>query len=89
MSREPLKPGDLCLLLPGGVQHQEFVGQIHTLGRSVSVWAYIGHPVAWGFDPPVHIGESELFWSPQNLRKLDNPGDDEVDEISTRREVTA
>ena len=89
VSREPLKTGDLCQLLPGGAHHQTFVGQIHVLGVKTGVFARHGFPEAWTFDPPIWVNGSILCWAAQHLRKLGNPGDDEVDEISTRREVMA
>src|SRR6185503_8575563 len=81
-----LKRGDLCLLKPGGVAHQEFVGQIHTLGRPMmqreKESAGGGHiaETHWLFEPPVFTRYgSELGWGESRLKKLDNPGDDEVD----------
>jgi len=84
-----MKSGDMVMLKPGGVRHQEFVGHVYELGRSVTpleaAMAGGGCETHWLFNPSVRTKEgNHLGWGESRLQKIEKPGDDEVDVHSFR-----
>jgi len=88
--KHEIKPGDLVLLKRSNNAMRKFVGQIHTVDRlltplELSVSGVSGR--VWCFSPQLidPVDGIPVAWREPDLQKLDNPGDDEVDEISTRK----
>ena len=76
-----IKAGDLVILVratnPKLVQH---IGEIRTVVRPSD---YIGG--AWYLDPPVFgMNGLQASWREGDMRRIDNPGDDAVDEVIQR-----
>lgn len=74
------KRGDLVLLLAGGVAHQGFVNQIHTLGEPMTQHqkelAGGGHiaETHWLFKPPIFSRTgAEIGWGESRLKKINGP----------------
>lgn len=72
-----MKTGDLvvCLLTPNPAHHR-FEGAIRRIGPVEN----IVNGTHWHLDPPTMLGGRSLLWNARVLRKIDNPGDDAVDE---------
>ena len=78
------KAGDLVILVRAkNPTCQHLIGSIRMLERR-----WDGTPTSWFVIPPCIASNGlEATWAEVGMRPINNPGDDEVDEISLRRVI--
>jgi len=81
------KVGDVCITRSDQIQVKENIGKIFTLVRKRSPLQFwrVGYQNTWEADTEFKYGNGNTgnFIGEAHMRKLDNPGDDVVDEMIT------